>query len=115
MLPAGHPLASRPDLRLAELDDVPDLPQPRWPGPDGTYAEGPGPEVRDHTQLLQLVALGRTLMVVPESVRSQLLEGVVAVPVVDAPEVTTVIAWHRRPPHSRSLAVAGIVQTALRL
>ena len=50
--------------------------------------------------------------VVPDSVRSQLLEGVVAVPVVDAPEVTTVIAW---PPHSRSLAVAGIVQTALRL
>jgi len=112
VLPAGHPLTARTDLRLAELDDVPDLPQPRWPGPDGTYAEGPGPEVRDHTQLLQLVSLGRTLMVVPDSVRSQLLEGVVAVPVLDAPEVTTVIAW---PPHSRSLAVAGIVQTALRL
>jgi LysR family transcriptional regulator, benzoate and cis,cis-muconate-responsive activator of ben and cat genes len=112
VLPAGHPLTARTELRLAELEDVPDLPQPRWPGADGAYAEGPGPEVRDHTQLLQLVSLGRTLMVVPESVRSQLLEGVVAVPVVDAPEVTTVIAW---PPHSRSLAVAGIVQTALRL
>ncbi|MBJ7453606.1 MAG: LysR family transcriptional regulator, partial [Blastococcus sp.] len=112
VLPAGHPLASRTELRLAELDDVPGLPQPRWPEADGSYAEGPGPEVRDHTQLLQLVSLGRTLMVVPDSVRSQLLEGVVAVPVVDAQEVTTVIAW---PPHSRSLAVAGIVQTALRL
>lgn len=112
VLPAGHPLTSRTELRLAELDDVPDLPQPRWPGADGSYADGPGPEVRDHTQLLQLVSLSRTLMVVPDSVRSQLLEGVVAVPVVDAPEVTTVIAW---PPHSRSLAVAGIVQTALRL
>ena len=112
VLPAGHPLTERTELSLAELDDVPDLPQPRWPGQDGTYAEGRGPEVRDHAQLLQLVSLGRTLMVLPESIRSQLLEGVVAVPVLDAPEVTTVIAW---PPHSRSRAVAGIVQTALRL
>ncbi len=112
VLPAGHPLAIRRELHLAELDDVPDLPHPRWPGPDGTYADGPGPEVRDHTQLLQLVSLGRTLVVVPESGRSLLREGVVAVPVVDAPEVTTVIAW---PPHSRSLAVAALVQTALRL
>ena len=112
VLPAGHPLTARRDVHLAELDDVPDLPQPRWPGPDGTYADGPGPAVRDHTQLMQLVSLGRTLMVVPDSVRSQLRDDVVAVPVVDAPEVTTVIAW---PPHSRSLAVALLVQTALRL
>ena len=112
VVPVGHPLTTRRELRLADLDDLPDLPQPRWPGADGTYADGPGPEVHDHAQLLQLVSLGRTLVVVPESVRSQLGEGVVAVPVVDAPQVTTVIAW---PPHSRSLAVAGLVQTALRL
>ncbi len=112
VLPAGHRLGTARELHLADLDDVPDLPHPRWPGPGGSYPDGPGPEVRDHTQLLQLVSLGRSLMVVPESVRAQLLEGVVAVPVVDAPEVTTVIAW---PPHSRSLAVAGLVRTALRL
>ncbi|SDE61592.1 DNA-binding transcriptional regulator, LysR family [Blastococcus fimeti] len=112
VLPAGHPLTAHRELRLADLDDVPDLPHPRWPGPDGSYAAGRGPEVRDSTQLLQLVSLGRTLMVVPGSVRAQLGEGVVAVPVVDAPEVTTVIAW---PPHSRSRAVAGLVQAALRL
>ena len=35
-----------------------------------------------------------------------------AVPVLDAPPVTTVIAW---PPHSRSLAVAGLVRAATRL
>ncbi len=69
-------------------------------------------EPRDMLQNVQLVSLGRTLMVVPESGRSQLREGVVAVPVVDAPQVTTVIAW---PPHSRSLAVAGLVQAATRL
>jgi hypothetical protein len=32
--------------------------------------------------------------------------------VLDAPAVTTVIAW---PPHSRSRAVAGLVQAATRL
>ena len=51
-------------------------------------------------------------MIAPDSCRSMLREGVVAVPVVDAPQVTTVLAW---PPHSRSLAVAGLVQAALRL
>jgi len=35
-----------------------------------------------------------------------------AVPVLDAPAVTTVIAW---PPHSRSRAVAGLVRAATRL
>ena len=112
VLPAGHPLTSRGDLCLADVADVPDLPQPRWPGPDGSYPDGSGPEVQSQTQLLQLVSLGRTLMVVPESARALLRDDVVAVPVVDAPRVTTVIAW---PPHSRSLAVAGLVRTALRL
>ncbi len=36
----------------------------------------------------------------------------VTVPVVDAPPVTTVIAW---PAHSRSAAVAALVRTATRL
>jgi hypothetical protein len=34
------------------------------------------------------------------------------VPVLDAPTVTTVIAW---PPHSRSRAVADLVRTATSL
>ncbi|NIZ91406.1 LysR family transcriptional regulator [Kineococcus rubinsiae] len=112
VLPAGHELTLRASVHLADLTDVPDLPPPRWPLPDGTYPPGPGPEVLDHTQLLQLVSLGRTLVVLPESVRAQLREGLVAVPVVDAPAVTTVIAW---PPHSRSRAVADLVRTAVRL
>ena len=111
VLPAGHPLSGRTDVVLADLDDLPGLPAPRWPGPSGVSA-GPGPEVRDHAQLLQLIALGRTFAVLPESVRPQLHEGLTAVPVLDAPRVTTVIAW---PPHSRSRAVAGLVRTALRL
>ncbi|MBU8855987.1 MULTISPECIES: LysR family transcriptional regulator [unclassified Micromonospora] len=112
VLPAGHPLARRPHLLLAEVETLPGLPMPRWPRADGSYPDGPGPEVRDHAQLFQLIALGRTAVVLPESVRSLLLADLTAVPVPDAPAVTTVIAW---PPHSRSRALAALVRTATRL
>jgi DNA-binding transcriptional LysR family regulator len=109
VLPAGHPLAGSPSLRLDELAL---LALPRWPDLNGDYPDGPGPAVRDSTQLLQLIALGRAAAVLPESVRNHLHEGLAAVPVPDAPRVTTVIAW---PPHSRSRALATLVRTATRL
>ncbi|GAA2704705.1 LysR family transcriptional regulator [Actinoplanes palleronii] len=112
ILPAGHPLTGRPHLLMADLADLPGLPMPRWPRRDGTYPDGAGPQVTTHTQVLQLVSLGRACMVAPESCRTQLHEGLVAVPVLDAPRVTTVIAW---PPHSRSRALAALVRTATRL
>lgn len=112
ILPAGHPLAARDQLTLADVRDVPDLPIARWPRLDGTYPDGPGPEVHTQSQLAQLVALGRTLLVIPASSRAWQWPEHVAVPVVDAPEVTTVIAW---PPGSRSLAVASLVRSAARL
>lgn len=111
VLPAGHPLARRPHLRMAEVETLPGLPMPRWPRADGSYPDGPGPEVHDHAQLFQLIALGRTAVVLPESVRSLLLADLTAVPVPDAPAVTTVIAW---PPHSRSRALAALIRTATR-
>ncbi|MEU6040726.1 LysR family transcriptional regulator [Actinomadura sp. NPDC047616] len=109
VLPAGHPLARRAGLRMDDVTALPDLPLPRWPGPDGTYPDGPGPQVRDHTQLLQLVGLGRAAAVLPDSCRAHLNADLAAVPVLDAPTVTTVIAW---PPHSRSRALAGLVRAA---
>ncbi|MFD6921564.1 LysR family transcriptional regulator [Streptomyces sp. NPDC059944] len=112
ILPAGHPLSTRPHLRLDEITDLSDLPLPRWPRPDGTFADGPGPQVRDHTQLTQLIALGRACAIVPESACAGLGEDLTAVPVPDAPHVTTVIAW---PPHSRSPEVAGLVRAAVML
>jgi DNA-binding transcriptional LysR family regulator len=112
ILPAGHPLTTRAQVRMAEVTGLPDLPMPRWPGRDGTYPDGPGPQARDHAQLLQLIALGRACWVAPESCRAQLRDDLAAVPVLDAPTVTTVIAW---PPHSRSRAVAGLVRAATRL
>lgn len=112
VLPAGHPLARRPHLLMAEVETLPGLPMPRWPRADGSYPDGPGPEVRDHAQLFQLIALGRTVVVLPESVRTLLLADLTAVPVPDAPAVTTVIAW---PPHSRSRSLAALIRTATRL
>ncbi|MFE9747905.1 LysR family transcriptional regulator [Saccharothrix saharensis] len=112
LLPAGHPLAARAELTLAEVRDVPGLPIARWPRLDGSYPDGPGPEVRTQSQLAQLVALGRTLLVIPASSRAWQWPDHVAVPVVDAPDVTTVIAW---PPNSRSPEVASLIRSAAAL
>jgi DNA-binding transcriptional LysR family regulator len=112
ILPASHPLGVRPHVRLAEVTGLPDLPLPRWPRPDGTFADGPGPQVRDHTQLTQLIAPGRACAVVPVSGRTGLREDLTAVPVLDAPHVTTVIAL---PAHSRSTVVTGLVRAVTAL
>lgn len=112
VLPAGHPSSTRSSMTVAEARSLPDLPLPRWPRLDGSYPDGPGPELRDLTQVLQLVRLGRTALVLPESARVNLRDGLAVVPLSDAEPVTTVIAW---PPHSTSAAVAGLVRTAAQL
>jgi DNA-binding transcriptional LysR family regulator len=112
ILPSGHPASSQASMTFAEATSIPDLPAPRWPRLDGTYPDGPGPEMRDLTQILQLVRLGRTAIVLPESACANLHDGHTIVPLTDAPRVTTVIAW---PPHSTSAGVAGLVRTAARL
>jgi DNA-binding transcriptional LysR family regulator len=93
IVPRSHPLASRVSLTMAEVEHVPDLPIARWPRRDWTYPDGPGPEVRTQAQLAQLVALGRTLLVIPRSSRAWQWPEHVAVPVLDAPLCTTMLAW----------------------
>jgi DNA-binding transcriptional LysR family regulator len=112
ILPAAHPLAGRSQLRTADVSALPGLPPARWPGPGGVYPDGPGAEVRNQLQLFQLIALGRATAIMPESCRADLRLDLAAVPVADAPAVTTVIAW---PPHSRSRALADLVRVATRL
>lgn len=109
IVPGSHPLAQRDEVTLAEVQHVPGLPIARWPRLDGTYPDGPGPEVRTQSQLAQLVALGRTLLVIPASSRAWQWPEHVAVPVVDAPPITTVLAW---PAQARSSRVAHLVHTA---
>ncbi len=112
LLPAKHPLASRERLTLAEASEVADLPIARWPRLDGSYPDGSGPEVHTQSQLAQLVALGKTLLVIPASSRAWQWPEHVAIPVVDAPLVTTVIAW---PPAHHSPAIAALVRSAASL
>lgn len=112
VLPTTHDLARRSHLRMDEVAALPELPSARWPQADGNYPEGPGVEVHNLTQLFQLIALGRSTVIVPESGSADLRRDLVAIPVIDAPTVTTVIAW---PEYSRSRHVAHLVRTATRL
>ncbi|MFJ7592665.1 LysR family transcriptional regulator [Streptomyces sp. NPDC097617] len=111
ILPAGHPLAAHKTLSLADVSDIPGLPLARWPR-NGTYPPGPGPEIHDQTQLAQLIALGRTMAIFPDSARARLWAEHTAVPLTDARPIGTHIVW---PPHSRSLALAGLIRTAVQL
>lgn len=112
ILPSSHALARRAQIRMADLTALPDLPIARWCRPDGSYPDGPGPEVRNLSQILQLVALGRASVVLPESALVDLRRDLAAVPVLDATPVTTVIAW---PAASRQRAVADLVRVAAAL
>jgi DNA-binding transcriptional LysR family regulator len=112
IVPAAHPLAARDHLHLADVQDVPGLPIARWPRLDGSYPAGPGPEVHTQSQLAQLVALGRTLLVIPASSRAWQWPEHVAVPVLDAPDITTVLAWRE---DQDTGTVATLVGAAIRL
>lgn len=68
-----------------------------------------GPEVRDSAQLMQLIALGEVVAVLPESVVSHLRRDLTAVLVDDAPPTTVAVAW---PERSHSRAVAAFVAAA---
>lgn len=105
VVPRGHRLAGR---AVVSLDDLGGEPLPRWPGM--AAREAAGPEVRDSGQLMQLIALGSTVAVLPESVLPHLRGDLVGVPVRDAPSTTVLIAW---PERSRSLAVAAFVRAAV--
>lgn len=111
ILPAGHSYGTRRHLTLDQMTGIPGLPLARWRLADGSYPEGPGPEIIDQLQLFQLVELGRACAVIYEScVPTLATGGIQAVPIVDAPPVTNVIAW---PAHSRSRVVADLVRTAV--
>jgi DNA-binding transcriptional LysR family regulator len=122
VLPAGHPLAARPELRRADLAGEP---MPRWAGqPDPAahaYWTGtdipspaeapPGPEINDLSQLLDAVTLGNAVAYVPVSAADQHRSAdLVFVPVSDLRPSEVMAAW---PDTSRSRAVAGFVRAAV--
>ncbi|MCF6469063.1 LysR family transcriptional regulator [Nonomuraea sp. MG754425] len=98
VMTSRHPLAGREHVRLADLDADP---TPRWPRAH--------PEVTDPATLMQLAALGRVVVVAPESVREQVRRDLVCVPVLDGTPTTVLLAW---PEGTRSRALAAFVRTA---
>jgi DNA-binding transcriptional LysR family regulator len=125
VLPAGHRLAGRSELKRADLAGEP---MPRWAGqPDpasaahwtGTDTPGPaapdhshGPEINDVSQLLDAVTLGRAVAYVPISAAAQFrLAGLAVIPVSDLSPSQVMVAW---PATSRSPAVAAFVRAALK-
>jgi DNA-binding transcriptional LysR family regulator len=68
-----------------------------------------GPEARCLTELLQLVALGQTVALVPRLVTTPPRHGLVSVQVTDAQPVTLLLAW---PAHSMSPAIAAKARAA---
>ncbi|HEY3504226.1 MAG TPA: LysR substrate-binding domain-containing protein [Actinocatenispora sp.] len=97
VLPSAHRLASRPSLRLADLRD------------ENVHGQSAGPDAASVTELMQLVALGRTVAVVPRSlaVAVPLRHDIASVPLTDAPPVTLLLAW---PAHSTSPAIAALAR-----
>jgi DNA-binding transcriptional LysR family regulator len=104
VLPHGHRLADRAAVSLADLRGET---MPRWPHLPSDGADGP--EVHDAGQLMQLIALGQVVAVLPESVQNQLRHDLVCVPVIDAPATTLLLAW---PEAATSLALAAFVRAA---
>ncbi|SHG21907.1 LysR family transcriptional regulator [Streptoalloteichus hindustanus] len=87
ILPRDHRLATRAELRLADLDGET---LPRWKGVPGG---GTGPEIVDVPQMIQLITLNRTIAVLPRSLAEPVPPGLVRVPVTDAPPSRLVVAW----------------------
>jgi DNA-binding transcriptional LysR family regulator len=106
VLPVGHRLADRSALVMADLAGEP---LPRWPGMD-RLKEATGPEVRDTAQLMQLIALGQLVALLPASVRRHARADIVCVPVLDAPRTEILLAW---PERTRSRAVAAFVRAGM--
>lgn len=103
VLPRTHHLADRQSLRMSDLAGEQ---LPHWPGspPNG------GPLINDNAQLMQLIALGRTIALLPRSTEHHLRADLTCVPVEDAPTSTLTIAW---PEDSRSKSVAALVEAAV--
>lgn len=110
ILPRGHRLAGRAELRLADLAGET---LPRWKGVawTGVPDDGTGPEIADGPQMVQLIRLGRTIAVLPRSLAEPLHPELVAVAVIDAPPSRLVVAW---PQHDRRPLVAAFVAASRR-
>jgi DNA-binding transcriptional LysR family regulator len=116
-LASGHKLAGRDVLSTTDLIAEP---APQWSDPtavDPNYWLGnpdrptDGPVVRDSAQLLEVVALGQAVALVPASLAARNIRPDVTYrPMSDAAPYQTMVLW---PAGSRSPWITRFVQTAL--
>lgn len=114
IVPAGHRLTGQASVRLADLAGET---LPRWKGIPGGHAGdqgiprgGAGPEVVDVIQMLQMIAVGQMIGVLPRSLVEPVPPGLVCLPVTDAPPSSLVLAWNEQ---DRRPLVASFVAAAL--
>ncbi|MCE7009817.1 LysR family transcriptional regulator [Kibdelosporangium philippinense] len=107
-LAVGHALAARSVLGTADLRAEP---APRWSTRGVVDRDRPdGPVVQDSAQLLDVVALGQGVALVPASLAAlNVRPDVTYVPVVDAEPYRTLVLWQAG---SRSSRIARFIQTA---
>ena len=98
VLPAAHPLAQRPSLRMADLAGENLHRKPADPG-----------AMKSLSELMHLIALGRKVAVLPRVLTTPLREDLVTAPVADLPPVVLLLAW---PAHSTSPSVAALARAA---
>jgi DNA-binding transcriptional LysR family regulator len=101
VLPRTHPLAGRASVRMTDL--VGEI-FPRW----SADSPGSGPLISDTGQVAELIALGRMIAVLPESVTCRLGRDVVAIP-MEGRETSLVAVW---PEERRDRALAEFIRTA---
>ena len=117
-LPAGHELAAR-EVLVAE--DLAGIPAPRWSRSNvaernywSARPEDPveGPIVQDSSQLLEVVAFGQAVALVPRSMAERNIRpDVVYRPVADVEAYRMFVVW---PAGSRSKELARFVEAAIR-
>ncbi|MFC6156474.1 LysR family transcriptional regulator [Kribbella sp. NPDC058693] len=117
-LPAGHELAEREVLRA---EDLAGIPAPRWSRANvaernywSARPDDPvdGPIVQDSSQLLEVVAFGQAVALVPQSMSERNIRpDVVYRPVTDVEVYRMYVVW---PAGSRSQQLARFVEAAIK-
>ncbi|MFF0340600.1 LysR family transcriptional regulator [Kribbella sp. NPDC004875] len=117
-LPAAHELAAYDVLRA---DDLAGIPAPRWSRSNvaerNYWSAHPddavdGPIVQDSSQLLEVVAFGQAVALVPRSMAERNVRpDVVYRPVADVEPYRMLVVW---PAGSRSAELAAFVEAAVR-
>jgi DNA-binding transcriptional LysR family regulator len=98
VLPASHPLARRASLQMADLAGENLHRKPADPA-----------AMKSLSELMHLIALGRTVAVLPRVLTRPLRDDLAIVPVTDLPPVSLLLAW---PAHATSLPVAALARAA---